>query len=134
MTNKVTGYCNALELQGCQGWIMLGVNQCYLVQAHQVISYANPPKSSLSGSKFFTTKAVETMAFFQFPDLRFSFGSVAVKFPYQLIRKLKIGHKRRIEVIGKLIVFFKQRLTTTLGVLGLILSDHNNPACMIPTR
>ena len=66
---------NALELQGCQGWIVFEVNQGYLVQAHQVIGYTNPQKSSLSSSKFLITKAV------------------------------KIGYKRRIEVVGKLVVF-----------------------------
>ena len=79
---------NALDLHGCQGWIMLGVNQGYLVQAHQVIGYANPPKSSLSSSKFLITKAV------------------------------KIGYKCRIEVVGKLVVFLNHVGAVPHGPIG----------------
>lgn len=80
MSDKVTRYCNALELQGCQSRIMLGVYQSDLVQTHQIIGYTYPAKGCFGGSKFFTAKAVKAITLFQFPDLCLGFGPVAVEF------------------------------------------------------
>lgn len=93
MSDQVTGYCNALEFQCCQSGIMLGIDQSDFVQTHQVVSYAHPPESRFSSSKFFTAKAIKAITLFQFPDLRFRFGSVSVEFPYQGIGQIKISNK-----------------------------------------
>lgn len=59
---------------------MLGVNKCNFIQTHQVIGNANPTKSSLGGSKIFTTKSVKAITFFQLTDLGFSFVYLMSKF------------------------------------------------------
>lgn len=46
MSDKVTGYCNALELQCCQSGIVLSIDQRDFIQTHQIVSCTDPAKAA----------------------------------------------------------------------------------------